>query len=85
VTEANLVYCWGLNEKGQLGNGGIGPRDRPVAVAGGRRFRHVSTGAFYSCAITLTDRVFCWGSNSQGQLGDGTTTDRLTPTPIAAF
>jgi Regulator of Chromosome Condensation (RCC1) repeat protein len=45
---------------------------KPVAVAGGLTFRHVSPGFGHACGVTMDDRVFCWGSNRYGQVGDST-------------
>lgn len=94
LTTDGLAYCWGSSGSGQLGNGTkSGPETcdlnrpcstRPVAVAGGRRFRQISAGDYHNCAVNPSDRIFCWGSNGSGQLGDGTTTDRLTPARVQA-
>jgi len=45
-------------------------------------FVQVSTGADYTCGVTLVGFAYCWGANAAGQLGDGTTSQRLTPTPV---
>ncbi len=92
VTSDSLAYCWGFNFSGQLGNGtntgpdrcGVWPcSTRPVAVAGGLRFRHVNAGHDHTCGVTGDERVYCWGQNINGQLGDGTTQDRLTPVAVS--
>jgi alpha-tubulin suppressor-like RCC1 family protein len=92
VTAAGRAYCWGINFSGELGNGtntgpercGVWPcSTRPLAVAGGLRFRHVSAGHGHTCGITTQERAYCWGRNGNGQLGDGTTADRLTPGAVA--
>ena len=75
VTTDGRAYCWGGNDKGQLGDGTTfinTARTTPSAVIGGLRFRHVSVGYEHSCGVTLDDRVFCWGLNFSGQLGNGT-------------
>jgi alpha-tubulin suppressor-like RCC1 family protein len=92
VTTDDRVYCWGWNFSGQLGVGtDRGPEicgydacsTRPVAVAGGLRFRSVSAGDYYTCGVTTGDRAYCWGDNMEGQLGNGTTTTTLSPVPVA--
>jgi alpha-tubulin suppressor-like RCC1 family protein len=83
VTQADQVYCWGLNDKGQLGIGNTARRLQPVPVSGGRQFRQVDAGGFHTCAVTTANLAYCWGLNFRGALGDGTTTDRLTPGAVA--
>lgn len=84
LTAAQAIYCWGLNERGQLGDGTNAHRSLPTAVlAGSMKFTSVSPGGEYTCATTTDYRVMCWGSNSFGQLGDGTTTHRAVPVLVA--
>ena len=85
VTTDYRAYCWGWNYKGALGDGTdrVLAR-RPVAVAGDWRFRDVSAGQFFTCAVARSDRAFCWGWNHIGQVGDGTTIEqRHTPRRVA--
>ena len=86
TASGDRAFCWGDNGAGQLGIGNnTGPEvlvtsdgsrfplsTKPVAVAGGLTFRHVSPGFGHACGVTTDDRVFCWGSNRYGQVGDGT-------------
>ena len=77
LTVANVLFCWGYNQFGALGDGTTVQRPRPVKVSGGLTFRQVSAGFYHTCGITTADRVYCWGLNVNGRLGDGTTTQRL--------
>jgi alpha-tubulin suppressor-like RCC1 family protein len=75
VTTGGRAYCWGGDDKGQLGDGQMPintSRTTPVAVLGGLRFRHVSAGYEHTCGVTTEYRVYCWGLNFFGQLGRGT-------------
>jgi alpha-tubulin suppressor-like RCC1 family protein len=83
VTQDHQLFCWGLNEHGQLGNGTTTSRTRPVPVSGGREFRQVEAGGEHTCAVSTSDLAYCWGRNFQGSLGDGTQADRLTPGAVA--
>src|SRR5207247_4754729 len=75
---SGAAYCWGYNKAGELG---IGSRDStirhdvPAPVSGSLRFRAVSAGYDFSCALTTEGAAYCWGANSRGQLGNGLTSD----------
>ena len=73
VTTAGAGYCWGSNDRGQLGDGTTTTRLRPFLVAGGVTFAAVSVNG-HTCALTTADAAHCWGRNDFGQLGVGTTT-----------
>lgn len=83
-TTENRVYCWGNNfPNGEIGDGTIIDRLRPVAVAGGHLFQQVSAGHEYTCGKKASGVVYCWGWNEYGQFGDGTMITRLKPAPAA--
>jgi alpha-tubulin suppressor-like RCC1 family protein len=71
LTADQLIYCWGRNQVGQVGDGTTTARFTPVPVLGGLHFIAVATGAYRSCGITTANRLFCWGWNSHGQSGTG--------------
>lgn len=90
LTEGGDVYAWGLNADGQLGDGTMTDRTRPVLVQGiniPTLARDISAGKFHSFAVLENtgsggDPLVAWGLNGDGQLGDGTTTKRLTPVAV---
>jgi alpha-tubulin suppressor-like RCC1 family protein len=64
------LWCWGRNDRGQLGDGTRTPRPLPVRVAAlVDPARAVATGDAHTCASTETGKVFCWGAGDLGQLG----------------
>jgi alpha-tubulin suppressor-like RCC1 family protein len=67
-----VAFCWGANSQGQLGDGTYTDRTMPVRVAGGLRWRQLSSGASHTCGVTTDTRAYCWGNNGNGQIGDGT-------------
>lgn len=79
------VRCWGANGYGQLGDGSLTGRVRPVAVSnanGSARLTtvaQITSGGFHTCARLTNGLAACWGRNNRGQLGDGTTTNRRRP------
>jgi alpha-tubulin suppressor-like RCC1 family protein len=85
LTTGNKLYCWGLNNEGQLGdNTSTFRRLRPTAVATTRQFRWVDAGAQYACAVATDSHAFCWGYGKLGQRGDGGIAERAR-TPRAVF
>lgn len=78
-----LVWCWGANTRGQLGNDSTDRSLVPVQVQGLRDIVRISAGDEHSCAVRRDGAAFCWGSNGAGQLGNGTTADRTVPVRVA--
>jgi alpha-tubulin suppressor-like RCC1 family protein/tRNA A-37 threonylcarbamoyl transferase component Bud32 len=83
VMASGKAFCWGGNDRGQLGSGGTSRLASPGAVASELRFASIASGLSHSCALTRSGAAWCWGQNDRGQLGDGTTTARPTPVPVA--
>ncbi len=80
ISTRSDLYCWGRGQEGQLGILTPPPAaDRPVRVETPVRFRAVSVGTYYVCALGGDRRVYCWGANRYGQLGDGSREPRLVP------
>jgi alpha-tubulin suppressor-like RCC1 family protein len=80
--QSNVVYAWGHNNYGQLGDGTTTDRYSPVPVPGLTGVAAVASGGEYSLARLSDGTVRAWGSNLYGQLGDGTTTDRYSPVSV---
>lgn len=90
VSNGGVLYAWGLNSSGQLGNGAAtaDPFVVPIPVDAsgalrGETIKKVAVGLVHTAALTESGRVFTWGANGMGQLGDGTTTRRESPVEIA--
>ena len=78
-----LVYCWGRNGNGQIGNGqtstntcgnqGHKCKDVPTATSlignSGDDIVSIAFGRQHACALLDTGYVECWGRNNGGQLG----------------
>jgi alpha-tubulin suppressor-like RCC1 family protein len=85
LTPAGQAWCWGSNERGQLGIGADGGAvDAPVAVQTSVAFASISAGGDHTCAITTAGSAFCWGSNLHGQLGNAVVGQSNVPVPSAA-
>lgn len=74
LTTVGTVWCWGLNDIGQLGTGTTANSRIPVQVqAPGVTFVELTAGNAHTCGRTSAGAIWCWGSNEQGQLGIGST------------
>jgi alpha-tubulin suppressor-like RCC1 family protein len=82
VTTDSVVYCWGRNDRGQLGDSSTEDRAVPTRVAGGIAFRSISAGGSHTCAVAADGAPYCWGANDSGQLGLGTTRDQNYPARV---
>jgi hypothetical protein len=84
VDGAGVVWAWGANASGQLGNGDAtgATQYSPVQVPGLSGMIAVAAGQDYSLAIKSDGTVWVWGGNENGQFGDGTTTGSLTPVQV---
>ncbi|MCL2451782.1 IPT/TIG domain-containing protein [Candidatus Saccharibacteria bacterium] len=82
------AYCWGYNNRGQLGDGSTDDSPVPVAVdttgvLGGKTVTAIADGASSSHTCAIADgKAYCWGRNNRGQLGDGSTNDSLVPIAV---
>ena len=71
------AYAWGRNNYGQLGDGTLTQRNKPVIVkkpAGASAdftYVQVSAGDEQSLAVGSDGYVYAWGNNESGQLGNG--------------
>ncbi|MFL6076449.1 MAG: RCC1 domain-containing protein, partial [Mycobacteriales bacterium] len=95
VRSDGSVYTWGCNDRGQLGDGTVTNRARPVRVLGMRGAVAVVAsggggdsdpgGRGHSMALLDDGTVWTWGCNDHGELGDGTTTERHTPVQVTSL
>ena len=86
INSSGGARCWGLNERGQLGDNTATDRRVSVAVSGlTSGVAKISAGGDHTCALTSAGGVKCWGANSYGQLGDNSTSDRMTPVDVSGL
>jgi alpha-tubulin suppressor-like RCC1 family protein len=81
-TDAGAAYCWGENERGQVGDGSTTDRLSPSAVAGDLVFATLDAGFRHTCARTTSGTLYCWGSGAAGQLGTNLTSQSNAPAKV---
>jgi RHS repeat-associated protein len=82
---SGMVWSWGLNSSGQLGDGTKLQRSLPSPVLGLRNIRAIAAGAYHSLALRNDGTVWAWGANMHGQLGVGHLNDSVTPVQVSGL
>jgi alpha-tubulin suppressor-like RCC1 family protein len=74
------LTCWGINSRGQLGDGTNTNKNEPtpLTLELGTQATSITIGAEFSCATASDGGVQCWGENNGGQLGDSSYEQRST-------
>jgi alpha-tubulin suppressor-like RCC1 family protein len=79
------VWCWGMNDYGQLGDGTDVYKSHPQKVTALPGIAtKIAVGGITSCAISDSGKVFCWGKGTDGQLGNGASHDSDVPVQAAS-
>ena len=80
---ADIVYCWGANNVGQLGDGTGMQQIAPVAVtlpAGA--VSRLEAGPDHTCVVLGEGELWCWGSNAGDQLLNDEGPDDFSLVPV---
>jgi alpha-tubulin suppressor-like RCC1 family protein len=83
----NTLYCWGVNNNGQIGNGTSGTNVLyPAQVSGAwsdvRMQDDPNPGPGQTCGIKIDGSMYCWGSNENLQGGYPTTGSSNVPRAV---
>lgn len=85
VRSDGTVWCWGWNNRGQIGVGSAAqnvPTPTQVSLTDVAAF---TTGYDHTCAVQTSGTTTCWGANTYGQLGDNGVADANSPVPVTGF
>ena len=69
-----VVYAWGSNSYGQLGDGTTESSSVPIQAKTIKNAVQVAAGTDCSLALTQDSKIYSWGYGEYGQLGNGTGT-----------
>lgn len=81
-----ILYSFGANTAGQLGDGTANEQHVPISVpfpTGVTAWTAVAGGAGHTLAIGNDGSIYSWGDNSLGQLGLGSITSYNSPQKVA--
>jgi alpha-tubulin suppressor-like RCC1 family protein len=84
IKSNGLLFAWGNNFWGQLGDGTAGTvanKSSPVQI-GTSSWTQVAASEGNTAAIRSDGLLFAWGGNAFGRLGDGTTVNKSSPVQI---
>ncbi|MDR1151122.1 MAG: hypothetical protein LBK72_01365, partial [Bifidobacteriaceae bacterium] len=82
LTDQGDVWSWGVNEYGQLGQGGVGTYTTTPGLVDFSEHEEISAidvGIYHTLALSEDGDIYGWGANRWGQLGNdniGAATDR---------
>jgi alpha-tubulin suppressor-like RCC1 family protein len=65
LAEDNVVYCWGNNDRGQLGNGTTANSAIPTKVNGVaiEKITRIESQGKHTCLWSADDKTWCWGND----------------------
>ncbi|MBI5537335.1 MAG: hypothetical protein HY898_31725 [Deltaproteobacteria bacterium] len=80
------LYCWGSNDKAQLGSpNASGQWPEVISFSTyGISWVKVIAGDSHMCAMQDPDKLFCWGANDAGQLGIGNQQQKDEPVEVGS-
>ena len=78
-----VVFCWGTNPFGRLGDGTTTNRVLPTPVAGSVSFASVAAGSTHTCGVSTAGAGYCWGRGLSGRLGTGNLLDQTGPAAVS--
>jgi len=77
-----VLWAWGANANGQVGDGTTTQRTQPVQLTGFTGVSTVAGGGQHSLARKSDGSTWSWGSNATAQLGTGNYTQYTSPQEI---
>jgi alpha-tubulin suppressor-like RCC1 family protein len=83
LRQTGILYAWGCNGSGQLGDNTVTTRSSPVSVVGGfTNWCQISAGDAHSLAVRTNGSAWAWGLGTCGRLGDNTVVSKRSPISV---
>src|SRR5256714_6380872 len=83
--ENGMVWSWGKNASGQLGDGTNLDKSAPAEVPNVSNIVSVKAGGAHTLALQQNGTVLGWGDNYDGQLGTGDNAASSTPISVVGL
>ncbi len=86
LTSDGLIYSWGSNATGAIGDGTLVNALVPTQVTGvfsSKKAVSVEAGAGHVVALSDDGLVYAWGTGTSGQLGNGASSSSSSPVLVA--
>jgi len=82
-----IVWAWGGNAYGQLGDGSTLSRSTPVRVSNlpGVVALSANFNGQFAIALAANGQIWSWGLNTSGQIGDGSAANATTPATVSTI
>jgi alpha-tubulin suppressor-like RCC1 family protein len=77
-----VLYAWGYNNLGRLGDNTVVNKSSPVSVVGDFTDWCFVSNCNHTLAVRTNGTLWAWGNNVNGALGDNTCTDRSSPVSV---
>ena len=71
IRSDGTLWAWGLNDKGQLGDGTTVNKNVPTKIGIAADWATIDVVADNSMALKTDGSLWCWGNNYYGSVGDG--------------
>ena len=83
VTQNYLLYSWGNNQFGRLGDNTTVSKSSPVSVVGGfTNWCQVGAGHGHSVGLRSNGTLWAWGCGGYGRLGNNSTVSASSPVSV---
>jgi alpha-tubulin suppressor-like RCC1 family protein len=79
LTSTGVIYSWGDNKFGVLGNGTTTFDNTPTAISGLPAMAAIASGGDWAAAVDTSGHLWTWGSGKEGEMADGTYNTYFSP------